>query len=121
MTKRGRSSDASNSNEDILTTVHMLRSLPGTAAARQAEGRRRAPDFAERFPHLFKMACSDVFEPERLMQFLALRERVRRGEVSYDAVTASIGRQYFDEFVQPLVDRQPPPPPPPNPPEQQQQ
>ena len=106
MTKRGRDDAAATvTNADILATVHMLRTLPGTAAARQAEGRRRVPDFADRFPHLFKMACSDVFEIERLTQFLAMREQVRRGNMTHEEASRSVGQQYFNEFVAPTVGR----------------
>jgi len=61
----------------------------------------RCPDFATRFPSLFRLVIDDPehFPLDRLKQMLTQRESVRTGAMTPEAASIKVGQEYFDEFI----------------------
>ena len=63
-------------------------------------------DFSIDYPSLFELFIEDPvnFDMDRLFNMLKLKKNVESQNISYETASAKIGQEYFDEFVQPVVD-----------------
>lgn len=93
--------------EEILETVQALQELRGSVKARQEAGRKMYPEFAERYPVLFEMACTPGFNMTRLRHMLGLRESVRSDHMSLDQASAQVGQELFNIYVKDSVASKP--------------
>lgn len=63
-------------------------------------------DFAISYPGLFNLIMDDPFnfDIQRLHYMLDMRKSIGGGNITYEAASARIGQEYYDEFVKPIVD-----------------
>jgi hypothetical protein len=106
MPKRGtEDTDGINfSNAEIMTVLTEIRAHRAPPKDRVRVFRRKYPEFADRHPRLFEMACDDAFDMGRLEAMLGLRARVDTSEMTAENASKLVGQALFNQYVQPLVD-----------------
>lgn len=105
-TKRSRNADEELSSDEILTIVRDIMTAPLTVKDKARVYRTKYPEFAERYEHLFNMACEPNFEFEKLEYMIRLREKVNTGRMTFENASKQVGQKMFDEYVKPMVDKQ---------------
>ncbi len=63
--------------------------------------------YHENCPGLFNMIADDPddFDMLRLQQMLVMKTKVEQQNISYENASKKIGQDYFDEFVEPMVNK----------------
>ncbi len=67
----------------------------------------RFKDFHISYPALFTTIIDDPFNfpMNRLLEMLQLKSKVEKDKISYQEASEKIGRDYYDEFVDHLVNK----------------
>lgn len=103
-TKRGREDGAKLSSDEIMTIIKDIRSMSGTEKNRFDASTKKYPDFADKYPHLLKMACETTFDISRLEYMLNLRDSIDRKKVTFEDASKEIGQVMFDAYVRDKID-----------------
>jgi hypothetical protein len=85
----------------IFALVSLMQAHPGPAADRFHEFSKSEPEFKERFPHLFAMACEDGMDVGML--------RLMMAEMSNgvdERCADVVGRALGDRFITPVAEAQ---------------
>lgn len=93
------------SSADILSMVQSIKDYPGTAKEKQRYFRKKNPEFADKYPSLFQMACEPNFDVQRLSFMLNMRDNVANQKISQHQASVTVGENLFKEYVKPLVDK----------------
>lgn len=96
------------STDEIIAIVQTIVSQSGTQKDKHRVFRKTFPEFVEKYPMLFQMACEPDFNMERLVYMLRMRDAVHTQTVSQHQASVSVGENLFQEYVKPLVDAAPP-------------
>lgn len=92
------------STAEIIAIVKTITSQGGTSKDKQRLFRKTQPEFVEKYPTLFQMACEPDFNMDRLVFMLQMRDAVESERVSQHQASVSVGENLFQEYVKPLVD-----------------
>jgi hypothetical protein len=104
-TKRPRDGGASKLlSTEIVTIIKDIRAISGTEKQRQDTGAKRYPEFAEHYPHLFKLACEPAFDMSRLEYMLNLRDSVNNQKVTFEDASKEVGQVMFDTYIKDKID-----------------
>jgi hypothetical protein len=107
MSKRNRLDEDGLPSDEIMTIVREIREYTGSDKRRKAEFEKKYPDFVERYPMLFQLACEPTFDLDRLEYMIKLRESIKTQETTLEDASKEIGQKMFDIYVK---DRIPEPP-----------
>lgn len=91
------------SSDEIIQTIQTMKAYQGTAKEKQRHFRKKIPEFADRYPSLFQMACEPNFDIQRLEFMLQMRDNVAKNRVSQHEASVKVGENLFKEYVKPLV------------------
>ena len=97
--------DGDFTNDEIKTIVEEIVTDTGYLKDKERIFRNKYSCFAERYPMLFKMACSSDFDKDRFSYILEMMERVKSKEISYDNATKQFGQEMFDSYIKPTLDK----------------
>ena len=63
-------------------------------------------EFSLTYPGLFNTIVDNPkdFDMKRLKDMLAMKNKIKQKELTYEEASTKIGQQYYDEFAKPLVD-----------------
>lgn len=89
------------SADEILKVVREIRDLDMRPKDRTREVQQKYPDFVERYPMLFEMACQDTFDMERFEYMIRLKEDIEKRRTTVEAASKEVGQKMFDEYVKP--------------------
>jgi hypothetical protein len=92
-------------NEEIIAIIETMVSQPGSAKEKQRLFQKSFPEFTEKYPTLFQMACEPDFNMERLVYMLSMREAVSAQKISQHQASVNVGENLFQEYVKPLVEQ----------------
>jgi hypothetical protein len=92
------------SSDEIIAIVQTIVAQSGSTKDKQRIVRKTFPEFAEKYPNLFQMACEPDFNVERLAYMLKMRDAVEQQKVTQHQASVSVGENLFQEYVKPLVD-----------------
>jgi hypothetical protein len=103
--KRSRSeqADTNFTAEDIKRIVMEIVCAAGMPKDKEIMFRKRHPDFAERYPALFLMACEPNFDMRKLSFMLDMMSKIDKQETTLDAASKEVGQTLFDEYVAPIL------------------
>jgi hypothetical protein len=90
--------------DEIIAIVQTIVGQSGTQKEKHRIFRKSFPEFVEKYPMLFQMACEPDFNMERLVYMLRMRDAVNQQNVSQHQASVSVGENLFQEYVKPLVD-----------------
>jgi len=93
------------SSDEIMEKIHEITTKSGTVKEKQRYFRKMMPDFVERYPALFNMACEPGFNSSRLEYMLRMRDNVSRNKISQHTASVKVGENLYTEYVKPLVDK----------------
>lgn len=94
------------SNEEILSIVNDLQSLPGTEDARVEYCKTHHKEFYENFGILAEKACQRNFDRKRFEFMLAMRAKVVSQDISQHDASVVVGQELVDAFVKPMVENE---------------
>lgn len=106
--KRERDTETHMTTEEIKKIVMEMVCAAGTVKEKDAIFHRRYPEFAERYPALFEMACTPGFDIQKLFFMLELRDKIDARERTVEDASKEVGQALFDEYVKPIIDKTPP-------------
>lgn len=71
------------------------------------ELRSKYEDFSISYPGLFNLIMDNPFnfDIKRLRYMIEMKKSVEKNDISYEAASAKIGQEYYDEFVKPVIDK----------------
>lgn len=108
MTKRNREPIDNMSSDDIRSIVLEISCAAGNPKDKQQTFQKRHPEFAERYPALFEMACHPNFDMSKLQYMLNLRDQITQKERTVEDASKEVGQTLFNEYVHPIVSNMPP-------------
>jgi len=91
--------------DEVKSIVEEIVRSPGTIKDKERMFEMRYPQFAERFPFLFKVACKPDFDRDRLEQIFHMMEQVKSNKLSYESATKRFGQDMYDTYVKPNLDK----------------
>lgn len=91
--------------DEIRQIVQDIAGGSGTVKDKERTFKSKYPEFAERYPMLFKMACMPDFDMHRLETIFGMMGNVRRNEISYDDASKQFGQQMFDTYIKPNLSK----------------
>ena len=94
------------SSNDILAIVQEIKDHSGNAKDKLRYFRKKMPEFADKYPSLFQMACEPDFDIQRLSFMLNMRDNVSNQPISQHQASVRVGENLFKQYVKPLVDKQ---------------
>lgn len=95
-------------SDEIISKVREIITRQGNVKEKQRYFRKTMPEFAERYPALFNMACDPEFDSsrmERLEYMLRMRDNVSSNKISQHNASVKVGENLYTEYVKPLVDK----------------
>jgi hypothetical protein len=111
MDKQNRKRDTPESMSDdvdiqeIRTIIEEIVQSPGTVKDKERDFEMKYPQFAEKYPFLFKTACKPDFDKDRLEQIFRMMGQVKSNKMSYDTATKQFGQDMFDTYVKPNLNK----------------
>lgn len=92
------------SSEEIRAMIADIQANSSSIKDKKRTYRRVYPDFAEHYPTLFELACTDPsIDMQRLNFMLSMMEQVHaKGMTQHDA-SVEVGKNLYDGFVKPKL------------------
>jgi len=105
--KRTRVTDDGLPSQAILDIILEMKAFEGTQKEKRREFSVKYPDFEDRYPSLFAMACEPDFDVNMLKYMIGLREKVLTNEASLEVASKEVGQTMFDKYVKGFVESTP--------------
>lgn len=96
------------SNEEIRAIVAEIALAQGSPDHKATAYKDKFPEFVERYPVLFEMACARDFDMRRFEYMMAMRERIGNKQETVESASKEVGRVMFEDYVKPIVESTPP-------------
>ena len=91
--------------QEIRDIIEEIIQSPGTVKDKERDFETKYPQFAEKYPFLFKTACKPDFDKTRLEQIFHMMGQVNANKMSYDTATKRFGQDMFDTYVKPNLNK----------------
>jgi hypothetical protein len=105
MTKRDRLEEHGLDSDEMLRIVSEMCAYEGNERRKRAEFEVKYPDFVDRYPVLFKMACEPNFDVGRFKYMIGLRDDVLSRKTTLEDASKEVGQKMFDVYVKDKVQR----------------
>lgn len=95
--------DVSNDDHfDSDTLMEITKDISGYNGRQKDKERvfsKKYPEFQDRYPVLFELACSDDFDPQKFEYMIKLRNQVMNKERTVEDASVEVGKKMFDVYV----------------------
>ena len=91
--------DSQLSQETIRNIVSDIQKTPQNKEKRIEYFSMKYPEFYEKYPILFDMACRDVFDYEKFNYMMRIREQIAAKERTIEHASVEVGQKIFDMYM----------------------
>jgi len=89
--------------DEIIKIVSEMRDMDALPKDRARYFKNKYPDFVERYPMLFEMACQTSFDMERFEYMINLKMKIDKKEDTVENASKEVGQKLFDTYVKPKI------------------
>jgi hypothetical protein len=93
------------SSQEIIAIVEEIRASPLKQKEKESAFERKYPEFYKSYSAILQMACQPDFDREQFAYMMAMRERIREKNISFDEASKEVGQNLYDKFVKPVIEK----------------
>lgn len=87
------------SNDEIMEIVNEIVESTMTVKEKESYFSKLYPDFYDKCPFIFKMACEPNFDKKTFKYMLNMRQKVQDNEITEFEASKEVGQKFFDKYM----------------------